>query len=137
MITSTWRLICYNATGVALAATDSITITGTLSSVSSTGALSETTNTSLVSGGASLASAGTLVGSTENATPGTAWLVEGDLTASATISTATPAGPINFYVQFSQDGGVTWPATAQGGLFIGSLNFTAVGTVNANIKLAV
>lgn len=137
MITATWRLVAYNATGVALGASDSITVTGTLSSVSSTGTLSETTNTSLVSGGASLTSAGTLLGSTQNATPGTTWMLEADCFATATISTATPAGAVNLYVQFSQDGGTTWPATAQGGIFIGSLTFIAVGTVNGNIKLAI
>ncbi|MEO7481094.1 MAG: hypothetical protein ABIT70_10830 [Sulfuriferula sp.] len=132
MFGKTYRFVVQNSTGVALAATDSIVITGIRKNFSSSGVLTfevVSPASTVVTGGASLASAGFLLGATQdNTAAGTQWL-EGDFHITASINTATPNGNLNIYYQTSEDGGATWPDNGRG-ILVGSLAFTAVGTEN-------
>ena len=132
MLGKTYRFVAQNNTGVALAATDSITITAIRKSFSSTGFGFETAQSTELSGGASLPSASFLVGATiDNSTTG--WEF-GDFTVSATITTATPTGTVNFWYQTSSDGGATWANNGLG-VPVASLGFTATGTQTTNFSI--
>ncbi len=136
MLPKTYRLQVVNNTGVALAASDSITITAVRKNVSPSTALAvyEASAATLITGGASLASGAALNGATQdNTAAGTGWF-EGDCYLTGTISTATPAGNLDVYLQFSPDGGTTWPAQGTGEL-VGLLYFTAVGTMTTDFSI--
>ena len=136
MISSEWRVVAVNNTGVALGSGDSITVNGAITEASSSGALTiPSSYSALVTGGASLANGATLAGSSQNATPGSAVIVSGDLHASAAVSTASPAGTIDFYVQFYDTVAAAWPSSGVNGIWIGSLSFTATGTQEADFSL--
>ena len=132
MIPQTWRIQVQNATGVALAAADTISVTGQGRYVSSAGALTYGAQTTFLpsTSGNSLASGGFANGSAQTNT-----LFFGlDLLASAAISTATPAGNLNFFLQYSPDAGTTWPDNGQGQL-VGVMYCTATGT-QGNIEMS-
>lgn len=126
MLPPYYRIQVVNNTGVALAAGDSITVTAVRAKLDTTGAYAkESTAGTLVSGGASLGSGSALNGTAQdNSTNG--WF-EGQLAIAATVSTATPNGTLDFYMQESNDTGTTWPDNGTGEL-IASLPFTATGT---------
>ena len=128
MLGATYRIVAQNSTGVALAAGDTITIKAKRWKLTSAGARSaEATEATLTAAGAgnSLASAGFVLGTTQdNSTDGYFGV---ELKLSVTISTATPNGYVNFYMQTSTDGGTTWPDSGAGEL-LKSIAFTAVGT---------
>ena len=132
MIPQTWRIQVQNATGVALGATDTIEVTGQGWYISSTGVLTYGANTIYLpaTSGNSLASAGFANGATQTNTNFTGL----ELIGEATISTATPAGNLNFFLQYSPDAGTTWPANGVGTL-IGVMYCTATGA-QGNIQLA-
>ncbi len=132
MIPQTWRIQVQNATGVALAATDTITGTGQGKYISSAGALTYGANTAFLpsTSGNSLANGAVANGATQTNT-----LFFGlDMIGEAAISTATPAGNLNFFLQYSPDGGTTWPANGMGQL-VGVMYCTAVGT-QGNIEMS-
>ena len=131
MIPQTWRIQVQNATTVLFAATDTITVTGQGKYVSSAGALTYGANTTFLpsTSGNNLAIGGFANGPTQTNT-----LFFGlDLIASASI-TPTPAGNLNFFLQYSPDGGTTWPANGIGEL-IGVMYCTATGT-QGNIEMS-
>ena len=136
MISSQWRIVAVNNTGVALGASDSITVNGAITTSVAGGTLTiPSSYSALLTGGASLANGATLPGSSQNGTPGTNVVVSGDLHASATISTATPSGTVDFYVQFYDTVAAAWPTAGASGIWIGSLAFTATGTQEADFSL--
>ena len=136
MISSEWRVVAVNNTGVALGASDSISVAGNVVTASTSGTLTiPSTYSTLLSGGASLANGATLTGTSQNATPGTSVVVSGDLHVSATVSTATPSGTVDFYVQFYDTVAAAWPSAGADGVWIGSLAFTATGTQEADFSL--
>ncbi len=135
MIGSQWRIVAVNNTGVALGAADSIVVNGDLTLVNSIGSVSLSAGQQLLTGGQSLTISGVASGAAQNTQPGVSWLVEAQLHAEATISTATPNGTIDFYVQFYDTKLAAYPTAL--GIWVGSLPFTAVGTVDANFDLAI
>ncbi len=138
MIFSIWRIVAVNNTGVALAAGDSVSVNARIgqAALSNGAGSAPTTMTPILTGGASLAAGATLAGSTQNPTPGTNFVMGGDLHASASISTATPNGTIDFYLQFYDDSGAgVWPTAGASGIWIGSLSFTATGTQEVDFSL--
>ncbi len=136
MISSEWRIVAVNNTGVAFGASDSITVNGAITTAVAGGTLTiPSSYSALLTGGASLANGATLPGSSQNATPGTNVVVSGDLRASATVSTATPSGTVDFYVQFYDTVAAAWPTAGANGIWIGSLAFTATGTQEADFSL--
>jgi hypothetical protein len=130
MLPATIRYQVQNATGVAFGAADTLTLTGKhLQLTFSTGVMAFTTQSTplAAASGNSLASGGFATSATIDTTAsGTQTYVQGDLLLSATISTATPAGNLNVYMQESPDGGTTWPANGQGQL-IGWMVCSATG----------
>ena len=136
MISSQWRIVAVNNTGVGFGASDSITVNGAITTAVAGGTLTiPSSYSALLTGGASLANGATLPGSSQNGTPGTNVVVSGDLHASATISTATPSGTVDFYVQFYDTVAAAWPTAGASGIWIGSLAFTATGTQEADFSL--
>lgn len=135
MLGKTYRFVVKNATGVALGASDSITVNGVRWNFDSSGARNaEASEASLLSGGGSLANNDYLAGSTQdNTAAGTQWF-GGEFEFEATISTATPNGLVELYYQTSTDGGTTWPDNGKGEL-IASLSFTATGTKRDSFQL--
>ncbi len=125
MLGKTFRLVIQNATGSALGAGDTATVTGILKNFSSSGVLTfSTTQTLFNTSIASLASNGYQYGTAfDNSASGAQWL-EGDLLAVVTITPAT--GQLNWWIQESPDGGTTWPADGQGEP-IGSQTVKATG----------
>lgn len=132
MLAKTYRFVAQNNTGVALASTDSITITAIRKSFSTTGFGFETAQSTELSGGSLLASAAFLVGATiDNSATG--WEF-GDFVVSATITTATPTGTVSIWYQVSTDGGTTWAINGLGIPMV-SLGFTATGTQTTNFSI--
>ncbi|MDE2104607.1 MAG: hypothetical protein KGL39_45650 [Patescibacteria group bacterium] len=137
MISSEWRVVAVNNTGVALGASDSISVAGNVVTSSTSGTLTiPSTYSTLLSGGASLANGATLTGTSQNTTPGTSVVVSGDLHAEATVSTATPSGTIDFYLQFYDTIAAAWPTAGASGVYVGSLYFSATGTQEADFPLS-
>ena len=137
MLAKTVRFQIQNATGVATAATDTITLTGEFTQLTTaTGVLSVAAQITPIpaTAGNSLAS-GAFYNSAaiDTTNAGATLFVEGHFLFTASISTATPAGPLNVFLQESPDGGTTWPANGVG-QFVGSAYFTAVGTVTAPLE---
>jgi hypothetical protein len=132
MLPQAWRIQAQNSTGVAFGASDTLEVTGQAWYINSSGALTYEANTVFLpaTSGNSLASGGFANGTTQtgNTYFGLAALGE------ASISTATPAGNINFFLQYSPDGGTTWPANGLGQL-IGVMVCTATGT-QGNIQMS-
>ena len=136
MISSEWRIVAVNNTGVAFGASDSITVNGAITTAVAGGTLTvPSTFAALLTGGASLANGATLPGNAQNTTPGTNVVVSGDLHASATLSTTGPSGTVDFYVQFYDTVAAAWPTAGASGIWIGSLAFTVAGTQEADFSL--
>lgn len=137
MLGKTWRLICKNASGVAMGASDTVTAQVTRWKVGTDGSrTAETTAVNVFGGtaGNSLANNGFVAGTTQdNAAASTFWF-GGEITFSATVSTATPNGNIELYYQTSHDGGTTWPDNGLGEL-LDTLNFTATGTKRTSLEI--
>lgn len=130
MLGKTWRIVAENKTGVAFAATDVITIKTVRWNISSTGARNaETAEATLTAAGAgnSLAIGGFVATNTQDNTAASTFWFGGEFKFLVMISTATPAGNVNFYMQQSTDGGTTWPDNGKGEL-IKVIAFTATGT---------
>ncbi len=126
MLSSQFRLAFQNATGVAFAATDTITATMQGQEFSSTGAYTPVTTATQItpSGfGNSLANGAYIYSDTISANTYPAAL----FTVTATISTATPAGQVNVFYE-TYDSVLGWVQDAVGGNLM-NLVFTAVGTV--------
>lgn len=126
MLPSEWRLTFQNATGVAFAATDTIVGTFQGQSFSSTGAYTPATTSTAITPagfGNSLANGAYLPGTaqTGNVDPC------GVVSVTATITTATPAGQVNVFLDY-YDSIQGWPESGEG-ISIGQLTFTATGTV--------
>lgn len=128
-----WRFTVKNATGVALAAGDSITITCRRWKYTSAGALdTEVSEATVVTGGASLANNGFLNGTAQdNSSLG--WL-GGEFEITGVISTATPNGNLEIYLDRSTDAATSFNGNGLGEL-IDSLNFTATGTKIKSFKV--
>ena len=131
MLPKTIRFQVQNSTGVAFGATDTLSLTGTyLQVTTATGVLSATAQVTplAASSGNSLASGGFATSATiDTTTAGTTLFLQGDFLLEAAISTATPNGNLNVFMQESPDGGTTWPVNGNGTL-IGVMLCTAVGT---------
>jgi hypothetical protein len=125
MLPSEWRITVQNATGVALAATDTIEVTFNGYSFSSTGVLTFGVSTIVVpaADGNSLASGAYISGTAQTGNT----FLGGTISVTATISTATPAGTVNVFLD-KYDATLGWPAAGLGEVLPG-LTFTAVGTV--------
>jgi hypothetical protein len=130
MLPATVRYQVQNATGVAFGAADTLTLTGKhLQVTPSTGAMDFTSQMTplAAASGNSLASGGFVNSAAIDTTAGgTQKCLQGDFLLLATITTATPAGNLNVYMQESPDGGTTWPANGQGQL-IGWMVCSATG----------
>jgi hypothetical protein len=123
MLGSQWQIQVQNNTGVALAATDTIEISGQTWTVGSGGlAYGASTVIMPATTGNSLASGAFKDGTAQ--TGNTAFGFKGII--NATISTATPAGNLNFFYQ-EYDATLGWPGNGEGEL-IGVMVCTAVGT---------
>ncbi len=137
MLAATIRFHVQNSTGVALAATDTISVTGKFTQITTaTGVMAVNAQITPIpsTSGNSLASGGFYSGSAiDTTTTGTTLFLEGHFLGSASISTATPAGNINIFIQESPDGGTTWPANGVGTL-VGVIAFSAVGTITAPVE---
>lgn len=133
MLPTTYRIQAVNNTGVALTASDVITIKAKRWNLSTTGTrVAESAEALLTAAGAgnSLASGDVVNTATQdNSTLG--WF-GGDFSLLASVNTATPNGTVDFYLQASTDAGTTWPNNAAGEL-IRSIAFTAVGTKNRQV----
>lgn len=123
MLGQEWRIVVWNNTGVALAATDTIEVSGQTWVVGSSG-LTYGASTVLVpaTDGNSLANGAYIAGTAQ--TGNTSFGFKG--IATATVSTATPAGPIVFFYQ-EYDATQGWPGNGSGEV-LGSINCTATGT---------
>lgn len=135
MLPKTIRFQAQNSTGVAFGASDTLSLTGAfIQLLTATGVMSSAAQvTPLAStSGNSLASGGFVNSSSIDTTnlggggTGTTLGIQFDGLLSASISTATPNGNINIYMQESPDGGTTWPANGQG-QFVGSMFCSATG----------
>jgi hypothetical protein len=136
MLGATYRIHCENKTGVAFGATDTITIKTKRFNFSSTGqrtAESAEATITPANFGNSLASNGTISGSTQDNTAASTFWLGGEIKFTVALTTATPNGNVNFYMQVSTDGGTTWPDASTGEL-IASIKFTATGTQNQAIE---
>jgi hypothetical protein len=122
MLAQEFRIQVQNATGVALAATDTIEISGQTWTIGSSGlAYGASTVIMPATTGNSLASAAFANGTAQ--TGNTAFGFKGII--NATISTATPAGNLNFFYQ-EYDATLGWPGNGEGES-IGVMVCTAVG----------
>lgn len=129
------RFQVQNSTGVAFGATDTLsltgkylqvlTATGVLSATAQVTPLASTSGNSLASGGFAT-SAGIDTTNLGGGGAGTTLGIQGDFLLEASISTATPNGNLNVFMQESPDGGTTWPANGVGTL-IGVMYCTATG----------
>lgn len=136
MLATTYRIQAVNNTGVAFAAADTIIIKAKRWNIDSTGKrYAETAEALLTAAGAgnSLASGGIVNTNTQDNTAASTFWFGGEFTLQATISTATPSGTVDFYMQASTDGGTSWPDNGTGEL-IRSLPFTATGTLTRVIE---
>lgn len=137
MIGKTYRLVAFNNTGVAMAATDTVVANITRWKIDSTGARSaEATAVNLFAStaGNSLANGAYVAGNIQdNTAAGTFWF-GGELDLRASVNTATPAGSVSFFYQTSSDGGTTWPDNGKGEL-LSSINFAAVGTQKDSVEI--
>ena len=135
MIPSEWRIQAVNATGVAFAATDTLQMDVQLWNMANSTA-GEPTYAATASlfpstAGNSLAAGGVV---NSNVQSGNVY-IGGEGLLYATVSTATPGGNINYYLQFfdsvtgAPNGG--WPANGVG-TFVGALVCTAVGAQGPN-----
>jgi hypothetical protein len=121
MLAQEWRIQVQNSTGVALGATDTIEISGQTWTVGTGLTYGTSTIIMPASTGNSLASAGFANGTAQ--TGNTAFGFKGVI--NATISTATPAGNLNFFYQ-EYDATLGWPGNGQGQL-VGVMYCTATG----------
>lgn len=123
-----YRLVVQNKTGVALDAADSITITGRRWKFTSGGALDpESSEATLVSGGASLAIDAFLAGTAQDNSSNL--YLGGEFKLEASVSTATPNGPLDVYLEKETDGGTfETPSGSYEYIHVASLTFTATGT---------
>lgn len=137
MLAKHWRLVAKNATGVAMAATDTITVTTRRWKIGADGSrVAESPDAALfaTTAGNSLANGAFALGTEQgNAAAGTFWF-GADLVFAATVTTATPAGNIELYYQISTDDGATWPDNGLGE-HIATLNFTATGTKRTSLGI--
>ncbi len=124
MLAAEWRIQVQNLTGVALGATDTIEISGQTWVINSSGALTYGTSTIVMPATTGNSLANGAFGDGTAQTGNTAFGFKG--TVNATISTATPAGNLNFFYQ-EYDATLGWPGNGQGQL-IGVMVCTATGT---------
>lgn len=138
MLAKTIRFQVQNSTNVAFGATDTISVTGEFTQLTTaTGVISINAQITPIpaTAGNSLAANAFYTGSTIDAsTGGTTVFLEGHFLLTATCSTATPSGNVNVFLQESPDGGTTWPANGVG-QFVGSVGFTAVGTLTGLVEM--
>lgn len=137
MLGKTWRLVAKNASGVAMAATDTVSVNVTRWKLGTDGARSaEATavNVFASTAGNSLANGSFVAGTTQDNTAASTFWFGAELTFAATISTATPNGNVELYYQTSHDGGTTWPDNGEGEL-LATLNFTATGTKRDSLSI--
>lgn len=136
MLPPTIRFQAINNTGVAFGASDTLSFTGKfIYETLSTGVLSAAAQSTPLpsTSGNSLASGGVVNSSTIDATnlggggAGTTLALQFDGILSASISTATPNGTVDLYMQASPDGGTTWPDNGKG-ILVKSIKFTATGS---------
>lgn len=129
------RFQAQNSTGVAFAATDTLTLTGTyVQLLTATGVLSETALVTplAAASGNSLASGAYVSSAWIDTTnlggggAGTTLGIQFDGALQANITTATPNGQINVYLQWSPDNGTTVPANGSGQL-LQPMTCTATG----------
>ena len=132
----TIRFQIRNATGVNFVATDTISVVGKfLQITTATGVLASTAEATPIpaTAGNGLANGAFYTSATIDCTNGgTTQYLQGDFLLTATLSTASPTGPVNVFVQFSPDGGTTWPANGVGA--VGNVTFTAAGTQTAQLS---
>lgn len=133
MIPKRYRFQAENASGVALAAGDLIILKMTRWKINSSGAKVHDVEAVPLNGGGSLANGGFLTSVDYDDTAAADLWFGAHLNFKATISTATPNGNINYRMQISTDGGVTWPANGTG-KHLASINFTATGTKEDSAK---
>ncbi len=136
MLAPTVRFQIQNATGISTAATDTITVTGKFTQI--------TTATGVMAANAQITPIPSTAGNTlangavynsaaiDTTTAGTTLFLEGHFLITAVLSVAA-SGNINVFLQESPDGGTTWPANGVGQL-IGVAAFTAAATVTAPVE---
>lgn len=126
-----YRLVARNKTGVALAGGDSITITGRRWKAGTSGAIEwEASEATLLSGGASLSIDAFLAGTSQDNSSNAYY--GGEFKIEATVSTATPNGSIEVWLEKETDGGTfETPSANYDYQFVAALNFTATGTKRA------
>ena len=135
MIPGEWRIQAVNATGVAFAATDTLQMDAQLWNMANSTAgeptYAATASLFPATAGNSLAAGGVVNSNVQSGNVYTG----GEGLLHATVSTATPAGNINYYMQLfdsvpgAPNGG--WPANGVG-QFIGALVCTTVGAQGPN-----
>ena len=127
MLSSEWRIQVVNNTGVALAAADTIEVAGEGWYFNSSGVLTYGADTVLLpsTSGNSLANGAVASGTAQTGNTFNGF----QAVATASISTATPNGYLNFFLQL-YDPTLGWPANGYGRL-IGSMLCTVTGTQNA------
>ncbi len=137
MLAPTIRIQIQNATGVATGASDTITVTGKFTQITTaTGVMAANTQTTPIpsTAGNSLASGAVYNSATiDTTTGGTTLFLEGHFLITAVLSVAA-SGNINVFLQESPDGGTTWPANGVGQL-IGVAAFTSAATVTALVEM--
>jgi len=139
MLPKTIRFQAKNNTGVAFGASDTIKLTGKYAEFTlSTGVPDFTTEATIFNGttdGNSLASGAVISSSAiDTSATDTKMALQFDGLLIVSISTATPAGNLDVYMQESPDAGTTWPDDGTG-VWVGSINFTATGTKKANVSV--
>ena len=134
----TIRFQIQNATGVAFAATDTISVVGKfLQITTATGVLASTVELTPIpaTAGNGLANGSFYTSATIDCTNGgTTQYLQGDFLLTATLSTTGAAGNVNVIVQSSPDGGTTWAANGVGQQ-VGSVVFSGTGTLTGDVKM--
>ena len=134
----TIRFQIQNATGVAFAATDTISVAGKfLQLTTATGVLASTAEATPIpaTAGNGLTNGSFYTSATIDCTNGgTTQYLQGDFLLTATLSTTGAAGNVNVIVQSSPDGGTTWAANGVGE-FAGSVVFSGTGALTADVKM--
>ena len=135
MLQKTYRFSYKNATGVAFGATDDVVIKARRWNFNSSGAFTpESAEAILTTAGAgnSLANNGWINCITQDNT--TVGWFGGEFLVTATVSTATPNGNVEIWMDFSTDGGTTWNDNGSS-RFITALKFTVTGTQHKSFEL--
>ena len=121
MLAKDYRWIIHNRTSQALAGSNGARIYVQKWKMDSSNAVVFETGSTEHNISSTAAGAYGTAGSTQ--TNGTAKDMGANLTLDATLA-ASGTGDVDFYVEFSHDGGTTWPSNG-GGILVGTVSFSA------------